>query len=74
LLAWIRFHPRSRGGYRFRFLGLVRPALPPFLSRAKIMNLRVGNPRADILVVRHEDDVTVNILRQDGEIEVVIVI
>ena len=54
-------------------ISLVRPTLPPFLSRAKIMNLRVGNARVDLLVVRYENDVTVNILRRDGEIEVVVV-
>ena len=54
-------------------VSLVRPTLPPFLSRAKIVNLRVGNARADLLVVRHEHDVTVNVLRRSGDIDVVVV-
>ncbi len=54
-------------------ISLVRPTLPPFLSRAKIMNLRVGKASVDLLVVRHENDVTVNMFRRSGEIDVVVV-
>jgi glycogen debranching enzyme len=50
-------------------ISLVRPTLPPFLSRAKIVNLRVGSARADLLVVRHEHDVTVNVLRRSEGID-----
>jgi glycogen debranching enzyme len=53
-------------------VSLVRPFLPAFLSRARIMNLRVGGASADLLVVRHEHDVTVNVLRRTGEIDVVV--
>jgi glycogen debranching enzyme len=54
-------------------ISLVRPFLPPFLSRAKIMNLPVGDAGADLLVVRHGHAVTVNILRRTGDIDVVVV-
>jgi len=54
-------------------VSLVRPFLPPFLSRATIMNLRIGDASADIQVVRHEHDVTVTVLRRNGDIEVVVV-
>src|SRR5260370_235110 len=54
-------------------VSLVRPFLPPFLSRARIMNLQVGGASADLLVVRHEHDVTVNVLRRNGDIDVVVV-
>ena len=54
-------------------VSLVRPFLPPFLSRAKITNLQVGAASADLLVVRHEHDVTVNVLRRTGDIDVVVV-
>jgi glycogen debranching enzyme len=54
-------------------ISLVRPSLPPFLSHARIMNLRVGNASADLLVVRHENDVTVNVLRRIGDIDVAVV-
>jgi len=56
-----------------RRISLVRPSLPPFLSRAKITNLRIGDASADLLLVRHEHDVTVNVLRRSGDIEIVVV-
>jgi len=52
---------------------LVRPFPPPFLNRAKIANLHVAGASADLLVVRHEHDVTVNVPRRTGDIEVVVV-
>ena len=55
-----------------RRISLVRPSLPLFLSRAKITNLRIGDASADLLVVRHQHDVTVNVLRRSGEIEIVV--
>jgi hypothetical protein len=54
-------------------IAFVRPSMPPFLGRAKITSLQVGDASADILLVRHEHDVTVNILRRSGEIDVVVV-
>ena len=54
-------------------ISLVRPPLPPFLSHARIVNLGVGNASADLLVVRHENEVTVNVLRRIGEIDIVVV-
>jgi len=54
-------------------VSLVRPTLPPFLSRAKITNLRIGGASADLLLVRHEHDVTVNVVRRSGDLEVVVV-
>jgi glycogen debranching enzyme len=54
-------------------LTLTRPSLPRFLNRAKITNLQVGGASADLLVVRHEDDITVNVLRRHGEIDVGVV-
>jgi glycogen debranching enzyme len=51
---------------------LVRPTLPPFLSRARIMNLSVGGASVDLLVVRHEHDVTVNVRRRNGHIDVAV--
>jgi glycogen debranching enzyme len=51
-------------------VSMVRPFLPPFLSRARIMNLSVGGASVDLLLVRHEHDVTVNVLRRKGDIDV----
>jgi hypothetical protein len=51
-------------------VSMVRPFLPPFLSRARIMNLSVGGASVDLLLVRHEHDVAVNVLRRIGDIDV----
>jgi glycogen debranching enzyme len=53
-------------------ISLVRPFLPPFLTHARILNLQVGGAAADLLVVRHENEVSVNVLRRTGDIEVVV--
>ena len=49
----------------------TRARLPAFLDRVKIKNLRVGSVRLDLLLERHEEDVGINILRRQGQIEVV---
>jgi hypothetical protein len=54
-------------------ISLTRPCLPPFLSHARITGLQVGSASADLLVVRHEHDVTVSVLRRSGDIDVVVV-
>lgn len=51
-------------------VSFIRPFLPAFLSGVRIMNLRVGDASADLHVVRHADDVTVNVLRRAGDIDV----
>jgi hypothetical protein len=35
-------------------------------------NLKVGGAAADLLVVRHEEEVSVNVLRRAGNVEVVV--
>ena len=54
-------------------ISLIRPFLPSFLSRAQIMNLTVGDASVYLLVVRHGHDVTVSVLRRNGNIDVVVV-
>jgi glycogen debranching enzyme len=54
-------------------VSLVRPSLPSFLSQARISNLSVGDASVDLLVTRHERDITVNILRRVGDLDVVVV-
>jgi len=53
-------------------ISLARPLLPPFLERVKISNLNVGHAVVDFLVVRHEHDISINVLQQTGHIEVVV--
>jgi glycogen debranching enzyme len=53
-------------------ISLTRPCLPAFLSRARISNLQVGRASVDLLVVRHEEDVTVSVLRRSSEVDVAV--
>ena len=49
------------------------PRLPGFLETVWISGLRVGEALVDLELRRHGDDVGVNVLRRDGEVEVVLV-
>jgi glycogen debranching enzyme len=50
-----------------------RPALPLSLPELRIFDLEVGAGRVDLLCTRHDDDVSVRVLRRQGEhIEVLI--
>ncbi|HEX4653016.1 MAG TPA: amylo-alpha-1,6-glucosidase [Candidatus Udaeobacter sp.] len=50
-----------------------KPLLPAFLPQVTIRDLKVGDARVDLLLTRHnEGDVGVNVLRRDGELEVVL--
>jgi glycogen debranching enzyme len=49
------------------------PRLPPFLSELRIHNLRVGTATLDLLLLRHGDDVGVNVLGRQGDVGVTVV-
>ncbi|MGH8718588.1 MAG: amylo-alpha-1,6-glucosidase [Burkholderiales bacterium] len=44
-----------------------RPTLPPFLDWLEIRNLRTGKSEMDLLLRRHDKDVTVNVLDRRGD-------
>jgi len=48
-----------------------KPILPPFLQEVTVKNLRVGASSLDITFKRHEQDVTINVMRKDGDVELV---
>ena len=50
---------------RIRFTG---PTLPEFLREVRIENLRVGKATVDLLLQRHPQDVSIRVLRMDGQI------
>jgi glycogen debranching enzyme len=54
-------------------VSFLYPALPEFLKEVRIRNLRVGDSSVDLLLTRHSRDVSVNVLRRDGPVEVVAV-
>ncbi|HEV3004703.1 MAG TPA: amylo-alpha-1,6-glucosidase [Pirellulales bacterium] len=49
------------------------PRLPAALTELRIQNLEVAGTSLDLLLVRHEHDVGVNVLRREGEAQVLVV-
>jgi glycogen debranching enzyme len=50
-----------------------RPVLPEFLDEIEIANLCVGEAVIDIALQRHGGDVGIDLLRREGQVEVLIV-
>ena len=59
-------HGRNR--IRFR-----NPVLPEFLDGISIYNLKLGDSRVDVRLQKHDDDVTVRVLRRTGDAQVAMV-
>jgi hypothetical protein len=51
---------------------LHHPALPEKLQQIRICNLKVGNGSVDLSFERFADSVSVNILRRNGKVEIVV--
>jgi glycogen debranching enzyme len=49
------------------------PRLPPSLGELRIHNLEVAAASVDLLFVRHEHDVGVNVLRREGGIQIMVI-
>jgi glycogen debranching enzyme len=49
---------------------LHNPRLPPFLDEVVLRNLRLGGSSVDLLLGRRGTDVSLQVLRRDGQIEV----
>ena len=49
---------------------LRKPQLPPFLEQVTLRNLRLGQSTVDLLLRRHDDDVSLQVLRNEGQIMV----
>ena len=58
--------------HRAAELRFRRPRLPPFLQEVTVRALRVGEDCMDIELRRHEHDVSVNVLRKEGNARLVI--
>lgn len=55
-----------------RQVWLHQPRLPLFVPELRITNLEVGGASLDLHLLRHGDDVGVNVLRRTGELSVVV--
>ncbi len=49
-----------------------RPRLPASLTELRIHNLEVAGTSVDLLLVRHEEGIGVNVLRRDGDIRITV--
>jgi glycogen debranching enzyme len=52
---------------------LARPALPAAIGELPIHNLQVGEGSIDLLLVRHEHNVGVNVLRRERDVPTLVV-
>jgi glycogen debranching enzyme len=50
----------------------TQPRLPVCCRELRIHNLEVADAQVDLLLVRHQDDVGVNVLRTDGNVRVIV--
>jgi glycogen debranching enzyme len=50
------------------------PVLPEFMKTVRISNLRVGDAVVDLAFEGHQRDVSVNVLRKTGEVEVAVLL
>lgn len=49
---------------------LRKPRLPPFLQEVTLRNLRLGRSTVDLMLSRHGTDVSLQVLRNEGQISV----
>jgi glycogen debranching enzyme len=54
-------------------LVLANPYLPQFLPEVEIKRLRVGDGSIDLRLSKHESDVAIDVLRRDGEVNLLVV-
>ncbi len=54
-------------------LCLSYPVLPEFLREVQVRNLRVGRGSVDLRLLRHGNDVGINVVRRDGDVRIVMV-
>jgi glycogen debranching enzyme len=54
-----------------RQIVFARPRLPEFLQAVQILGLRVGGATVDLSLQRHPHDVSINVLRREGEVEII---
>ena len=55
---------------RQRKVQFEHPLLPEFLRELQICNIRVGDGSIDLAFQRHANDVSINVLRKEGDVHV----
>ena len=51
----------------------TRPQLPAALEEFRIHNLQVADATVDLQLIRYQHDVSVNVLRREGDVQVMVV-
>ena len=54
-------------------VSFTSPRLPPFVGELRIHNLEVAGASVNLLLVRHDEDVGVNVLRREGNVQITVV-
>jgi glycogen debranching enzyme len=49
---------------------LVNPRLPPFVDEVILRQLRLGNASVDLAIGRHGEEVSLRVLRREGQLRV----
>jgi hypothetical protein len=49
---------------------LREPRLPAFLEEVTLRNLRLGKSTVDLMLRRHNNDVSIQVLRNEGQIRI----
>ncbi len=55
-----------------RRLVFAKPILPPFLESVTIREMRIGDASVDLRLIRNNEQVEINVLREEGSVEVVV--
>ena len=56
-----------------RHVSFTRPRLPASLGELRIHNLEIAGATVDLLLVRYEQGVAVNVLRREGDVQITVV-
>ena len=51
----------------------THPMLPEFLKELRISNLRIGEAVVDLSLQRHAQNVSIGMLRREGDVEIIVV-
>lgn len=63
----------ARGFVRASLVYFTRPRLLASLGELRVHNLEAAGATVDLLLVRHEHDVGVTVLRREGNIQIMVV-
>jgi glycogen debranching enzyme len=56
-----------------RLICFTRPVMPSWLDELRVDDLRLGDASVDVLFRRHVSDVAVNVLKKEGQVDVILV-